>query len=153
MVRTRISIRTVAAIVLAMAPCALAQPATTATTRSADALLDFGAEGLVMPPATIVNSQKPRTAQLLGEAYRRKDPLVWKRVQLVSELGLTRLPEAAPYVAEAMTDPEPAVRAEAARAAASIGDRGSLEMLANLTKDADADVRREALLAAASLAR
>src|SRR5437762_2623543 len=92
------------------------------TTNPSDKQLDFGAEGLVIPPAVIVNGHTPRTAQLLGDAYRRHEPVVWKRVQYVSDLGETAQPAAAPYLIDAMKDDSPAVRAEAARSAGLIND-------------------------------
>src|SRR3954469_24748059 len=74
---------------------AQAKTSTTSITRAAaDAMLDFSADGLAIPPMVVLNGHTPRTAQLLGEAYRRRDPLVWKRVQLVGELGLTGIPAA-----------------------------------------------------------
>src|SRR5258705_283226 len=61
--------------------------ATAQTTAPGEQQLGFGTEGLVIPPVQFVNGHTPRTAQLLGEAYRRHEPLVWKRVQYVAELG------------------------------------------------------------------
>src|SRR3954453_2848271 len=93
--------------------------------------LDFGADGLVIPSIQVINAHSPRTAQLLGEAYRRHEPLVWKRAQCVAELGLVALPAASPYVIEAIKDPAPQVRAQAARSAALIGD---VSLLADVEK-------------------
>src|SRR3954447_18119905 len=67
--------------------------------------MDYGAVGLSFPPAVVVSGHVPRTAQLLGEAYRRKDPVVANRVRLICELGQTGIAAAAPYIAEAMADP------------------------------------------------
>jgi HEAT repeat protein len=124
------------------------------TTQPGDGKLDFGDEGLVFPQPTIVNAHVPRTAQLLGEAYRKKDPLEARRVQLIADLGRTAQPAAAPYVIEAMKDDSPAVRAEAARSAAMIGASPELHLaLEKLLADADAGVRREAVMSASNLAR
>ena len=125
----------------------------TAQTTSPDGRLDFGVDGLQFPPVVIVNGHTPRTAELLGEAYRRREPIVWKRVQYVADLGQVRLAAGAPFVIEAMSDPAPQVRAEAARAAAQIGEASLLPHIEKLLGDSDADVRREVILAAAALAR
>ncbi|MDQ3440942.1 MAG: HEAT repeat domain-containing protein, partial [Planctomycetota bacterium] len=129
--------------------------ATAQTTQPTDGKLDFGADGLVFPPAQVVNGHTPRTAQLLGEAYRRNDPLEWRRVQLVADLGQVALPDGAPFVMDAMKDPSPAVRAEAARSAGMIAPPppSLLTQVEKLLADADANVRREAVLSAATLAR
>src|SRR2546423_3101987 len=116
------STRLIIAVVAQLALGGLAFGQTTASSIPVDERLDFGAEGLVIPPATIVNTHTPRTAQLLGEAYRRNDPLVWKRVQYVAEMGEAGLGGAAPFVSQAMNDPAPPGGAEAARAAAVIDD-------------------------------
>src|SRR5687768_11348146 len=137
---------------LALVGVAAAQ--TTQATKPVDNdQLDFGAEGLIFPPPLIVNGHKPRTAKLLGEAYRKNEPLVWKRVQHVAELGLVALPETTPYLIDAMKDPSPAVRAEAARSAGNVKDPALLAELTKLLGDAEPAVRREAVLSAAALAR
>jgi len=123
------------------------------TTLPANGQLDFGVEGLVFPPPLVANGHTPRTAQLLGEAYRRKEPLVWKRVQYVADLGRVALPAATPYLIDAMKDAAPQVRAEAARSAATVGDDALLAGLSQLQRDSDTDVRREATLALMSIAR
>ena len=125
------------------------------TTQPADGKLDFGAEGLVFPPAQVVNAHTPRTAQLLGEAYRRNEPLEWRRVRLVADLGQVARSEGVPFVMDAMKDPSPAVRAEAARSAGMIAEPppSLLTQLENLLGDQDPGVRREAVLSAATLAR
>jgi hypothetical protein len=81
--------------------------------------MDFGMEGLGIVPVKIVNGHTPRTAQLLGEAYRRHDPSAAQRAQYVAELGLVALPEGAAYVIDGMKDGSPLVRAEAARSGIS----------------------------------
>jgi HEAT repeat protein len=114
--------------------------------------LDFGVEGLQFPPVVIVNGHAPRTAELLGEAYRRREPLVWKRTQYVADLGQVSLAAGASFVIEAMSDPAAPVRAEAARSAAQIGEASLLPHVEKLLGDTDGNVRREAVLAAGALA-
>jgi HEAT repeat protein len=115
-------------------------------TAPGDGTLDFGSEGLSFPPAVVVNAHTPRTAQLLGEAYRRNDPVVWKRVQYIADLGQVALPAAAPYLLDAMKDPSPLVRAQAARSAAMVRDASLASGLERLLTDPDPTVRREAVL-------
>src|SRR3954469_15790888 len=86
-----------------------------ATSPSSDGQLDYGVEGLAFPPIVIVNGHTPRTAQLLGEAYRRHEPLVWKRVQYIADIGQVAQAAGSPYLIEAMKDDAPQVRAETAR--------------------------------------
>src|SRR5437868_4749230 len=112
------------------------------TSAPADDRMDFGTEGLVFPPVVFTNPLTARTAQLIGEAYRHQDPIVWKRVQYVAELGQAARPEAAPFLIDAMKDAAPAVRAEAASSAAKIVDAPN--MLAEVEKllgDSDASAR------------
>ncbi len=131
----------------------LFHPATAQSTQAVEPQLDFGVEGLIFPPPQSVNAHTPRTAQLLGEAYRRHEPLNWKRAQYVAALGRIGLADSAAYLADAMKDPAPLVRAEAARSAGRIGDASQLPQLEKLLGDADSGVRRAAVVAAASLAR
>ena len=126
---------------------AIAQPPT-----PSQPLLDWGSEGLEFPPIVMINGHTPRTAQLLGAAYSN-EKLVWKRAQYTAELGLAAQQAGAVYLAEAMTDPSPLVRSEAARAAAMINDASLLPEVESLLRDESAQVRREAVLAAARLAR
>src|SRR5688572_23878566 len=124
-----------------------------AQTAPADGMLDFGDDGLSIPPVVIVNGHTARTAELLGEAYRRGEPLVWKRAQYVADLGRVAQPAAAPFLIEAMKDESPQVRAEAARSAAEVGEASLLPHVEKLLDDAEGDVRREAVRSAARLAR
>src|SRR3954470_975781 len=108
---------------LYLCACALmfSQSLAAQTTQSTGDKLDFGLEGLVIPPLQILGGHTSRTAQLLGEAYRRQEPVVAKRVQYVAELGQVALPDAAPYLLDAMKDSAPEVRAQAARSATELG--------------------------------
>lgn len=140
----------VAIFVLLMSGFAGAEPASA----RADDRMDFGTEGLVFPPLVFTNPVTARTARLIGDAYQRQNPLVWKRVQYVAELGRTSRTEAAPFLIDAMKDLAPEVRAEAARSAAQIPDAPTLlAEVEKLVGDPDAAVRREAVLAAATIAR
>src|SRR2546423_3406180 len=114
------STRLIIAVVAQLALGGLAFGQTTASSIPVDERLDFGAEGLVIPPATIVNTHTPRTAQLLGEAYRRNDPLVWKRVQYIAEMGEAGVGGGAPVVGPGGKEPAPPGRAEAGRAGAEV---------------------------------
>src|SRR5689334_23195431 len=97
----------VAIFVLLMSGFAGAEPASA----PADDRMDFGTEGLVFPPLVFTNPVTARTAGLIGDAYRHQDPLVWKRVQYVAELGQTARTDAAPFLIDAMKDAAPEVRA------------------------------------------
>jgi HEAT repeat protein len=101
----------------------------------------------------VVNGHAPRTAQLLGDAYRRHEPLVWKRVQYIADIGQVAQAAGSPYLVDAMKDDAPPVRAEAARAASMVNDPSLLPYVEKLIGDTDANVRREAVLAAGKLAR
>src|SRR5437764_770813 len=130
-----------AILLLLMAGFAGAEP----TSAPSDDRMDFGTELLVFPPIVFTNPLTARTAELIGQAYRHQDPIVWKRVQYVADLGQTARPEAAPFLVDAMKDPAPAVRAEAARSAAQVVDAPNLlAEVEKLLADTDASVRREA---------
>ncbi len=105
--------------------------------------------GVPMTPIVRVNETQPRTVELLGEAM--KTPYLPRRVQLVTELGLTKLPAAAKFLREAMADPEPQVRAAAAWSAGQVGEPSLVADLKKLLHDSDAHVRIEAVLAGAAL--
>ena len=154
--RGRAGIFALVTIVMAViVASAFALTTTPATTGPADGKLDFGEEGLAFPPAVPVNAHTSRTAQLLGDAYRKKDPLEWKRVQFVADLGQVALSASAPYLIDAMRDESPAVRAQAARSAGMIPSvtAALLAELEKLLGDPDPGVRREAVLSAVALAR
>jgi HEAT repeat protein len=140
-------------ILLLFASLMLAHSALAQSSQPLHEPLDFGIEGLVIPPAVTVHAHTPRTPQLLGEAYRRHEALVWKRAQYVAELGAVGLPAGGAYLAEAMKDPAASVRGEAARSAGLIGDAALLGEVEKLLDDTDETVRRAAVLAAAQIAR
>src|SRR3954469_19386782 len=50
--------------------CLVLSTAVAQTTAPSDQPLGFGTQGLVIPPVQLINGHTPRTAQLLGEAYR-----------------------------------------------------------------------------------
>lgn len=72
--------------------------------------LDYGMEGLDIPPSPLVNDTSPRTTQLLGEALRSATTTAAK-VQFVSEVGMCQMPESVAIVKPLITDSEAVVRA------------------------------------------
>ncbi|MGH7215428.1 MAG: HEAT repeat domain-containing protein, partial [Tepidisphaeraceae bacterium] len=133
-----------ALMVMAIGSIALAQ--------SRDAShLPYGQDGLDIPKPIERNATSPRTVQLLIEAASRKDELSARRVQLVADIGACKLPEGLPFLRAALNDADPAVRAEAARAAGAIGDPSVAPDLRKKLDDLEADVRREVYLAGGAL--
>lgn len=121
------------------------------TNPSLDENFNFGYVDSEIPRTPTVNSTPPRTLELLGHALAA-DPAEPRRVELVRDLGLCKLPGAVPMVLAAMSDPDGSVRAEAAMAAAMIGDISALRPgLQKLLSDSDPAVRREALAAGDSM--
>lgn len=112
--------------------------------------LEYGSAMFEIPPATESNTTSPRVVELLTEALRA-NPIVPHRVELVGDLGRCGLPAALPPLISAMSDPAPAVRAEAARAAAELGDAAAIPALKALLADGNSNVRREAIRAGAAL--
>jgi HEAT repeat protein len=114
-------------------------------------LLPFGPEQFTIPPAIERNDTPPRVVQLLTNALAA-NPTALQRVELVRDLGQCKMASALPAVLKAASDPDPAVRAEAARSLALIGDRAAAESgLQKLLSDAVPAVRREAVRAGAAL--
>ncbi len=105
--------------------------------------LPFGQEELPIPPALRINVTTPRTVSLLGQAITR-ETAGQARAMLVRDLGVCAKPEAANYINDAMGDADPIVRAEAARAAATVVDSSLLKSLRRLMADSSPLVRREA---------
>lgn len=118
-----------------------------------DGRMDFGSEGIDFPPATRVNTTLPRTAELLGEAIRGEKQFWYRRAQWVQELGRCKLPEVAVYLREAMADPVPQVRAQAAAAAGESEVEALLGDVEKLLDDKEPAVRREAVAAADALSK
>jgi len=144
----RISIQSVLVIAAAsVLPCALVL----AQTRPAESEpIPFGSEGFSIPPSLISPATPPRVVELLVQALAA-NPVAQRRVELLRDLGECRLPEAVPTVIAAMSDPDPAVRSEAARAAAVLGDASAVAPLQKLLADAEPSVRVEAIRAGTSL--
>lgn len=115
-----------------------------------DGKYGFGTEGIPAPAGVEVVGTPVRAVALLADVYARAtDPLT--RIQLLRDLGQTRLAEALPHLQKACTDSDPLVRAEAAR---SIGENRRPEgaaLLKPLLSDPDAGVRREVVIAGAKL--
>jgi HEAT repeat protein len=127
-------------------------PATAASvTTAADlpAVLPYGVSNLPASPVQRVNATSPRVIDLLGA--RVADPYVPYRVQVQSELGVCELPAGAPYVRKGLADPEPLVRAAAARAAGRVNDPSLAGDLKKAVADPDPRVRRAAVLSGAAL--
>lgn len=112
-------------------------------------VLPYGITELPVPPSPLKNETDPRVVDLLGGQLSNPDPL--QRVRLLAEIGACKLPGGATYVKQAMTDADPLVRAQAALAAAGIGDKALLEDLKPLAKDADPRVRIAVMQAAGAL--
>lgn len=126
-----------------------------------DGRLDYGIEGLPLPPVTVVNMNSPRTAELLAKLLSG-EKIAFHRARLVIELGQTKLPDAARPVARGLSDADALVRASACNALAMLCEPGNAaeaarnavradatiaRRLAELLKDADVTVRTCALRA------
>lgn len=140
--------RWVALAVLALASLGRAQPV-----MGPDGRMDYGDEGIDFPKSTQVNTTLPRTVTLLGEAVAGEKQFWFRRAQWVAELGRCKMAEAAPYLRQAMADPAPQVRAQAAAAAAESGVEPLLGDVEKLTSDAEPTVRREAVAATDALSK
>jgi HEAT repeat protein len=127
--------------------CAVAVAQTVPTS---DPPLEFGLSPFNIPPGIEINTTPPRVVEMLVEALQA-EPVVQRRVELVRDLGRCRLPAALSPVIAAMGDREAAVRAEAARSAAVLGNRAALSSLQELLKDSSPAVRAETILAGAAL--
>lgn len=80
----------------------------------------------------------------LAEAYRtfRKDSAL--RFYAVQLMAFSDDPRAVPHVLDALTDPDPMVRAEACRALEDLSAREAIPALRSRTEDLDAAVREAA---------
>lgn len=112
-------------------------------------VLPYGSKTLPSTPTERIDKTLPRMIDLLGE--RAGDPYAPTRVQMQTELGLTRRPAAAKYIKIGLTDPDPQVRAAAAKSAGLLGDKSLVGDLKKLIQDKDARVRREVVLSGAAL--
>ncbi len=120
------------------------------TLPAGDAPFVFGSAAFDIPPLTRINATPPRAVEMLAQALAAK-PVLPRRVELVQDLGLCQLPSAVAPVIKAMSDPDAAVRIEAARSAAVLGDKSALGSLRELVADGDAAVRVAAIRAGAAL--
>jgi len=112
--------------------------------------MPFGRDFLAIPPVVEINTTSPRTVELLGKAFDAGET-VPRRVELVRDLGATRLPLAVPYLLKAIVEPDALVRSEGARSLGIIGDASALPGLRALLPDPEESVRREAIVAGAIL--
>ena len=80
----------------------------------------------------------------LAEAYRtfKKDAAL--RFYAVQLMAFSEEPRAIPHVLEALTDPDPMVRAEACRALEDLSAKDAVAALRARTEDLDANVREAA---------
>lgn len=131
-------------------PTAVATAQTHRAGRADEQLLPYGVDGFAIPSSVPNNETSPRVVQLLAEALAAK-PATPRRVALVRDLGRCKLAAALPHVVAAATDPDAAVRAEAARSIAALDDPSAAATVHKLLGDADTRVRREAVRAGAAL--
>ena len=82
---------------------------------NSDGRLDYGLDGLDIPPEPLANGTTPRTAQLMGEGLRRAIGTAAK-VQFIREIGMCQLPQSLPLVKPLIADSDPMIRAEACAA-------------------------------------
>lgn len=98
-----------------------------------------------------VDATSPRVARLLTEALAA-NPTPLRRAELVHDLGLCKRPDTLAPILSALADSDGSVRAEAAEAAALVGNADAVRPgLRKLLSDADPTVRREAVIAGAML--
>jgi HEAT repeat protein len=112
--------------------------------------LEYGTAAYEIPPINPVNITPPRVVELLAQSLATKPPLP-RRVELVHDLGESKLESAAPHIIGAMSDPDAAVRIEAARAAATLGSTSIQPGLLKLLSDEDVAVRCAAVRAGSTL--
>lgn len=112
------------------------------------AFIPFGADGLDIPAQPVQIQLSARSITLLGQALQDKTSI--SRVSHAHELALCGT-GGLPYLLEGLSDANPLVRAECARSVGVLHDISAASKVAVLARDADPVVRREAVLAAASL--
>ncbi len=135
-------------LVVLSAAAVWAQTAAPSITDTPEAIvIEHRSPQLHIPDAQTVNKTSPRTIQLLGEAMQRSGTTPERRVELVRDLGKTRLAEAATFIRIALGDSESVVRGAAAQAAADLGQADLANDVARLIDDPDPVVRAQAVLA------
>ena len=112
-------------------------------------ILPYGTDELPIPPGQPQNLNDPKVVDILGGQLNNPDAM--ERARLLAEIGGCKLPNGAKYAQKMMSDPEPLVRAQAAKAAGSVGDKTLLDDLKKLAGDSDARVRAAAVQAAGAL--
>ncbi len=110
--------------------------------------LDFGIDGMPIPPALVTNQTSPRTAVLLAEAFTA-EKVSFRKAQFLRELGEARMVEGVAAVVAALSDPNAQVRVAAADAIYVLGtdDSRSSSSRGKLLNNADTISRLKALLA------
>jgi HEAT repeat protein len=111
--------------------------------------LGFGTADIPEIPRQNVNQTLPRTVQLLIDAIPTAHGS--QRIKLIADLGKCKRAEAQPTLFSLLKDPSADTRAEAARSLGAIGDKASITNLEKCFSDVDPSVRREAVIAAATL--
>lgn len=106
----------------------------------------YGSQGVVYPPGIPFNQTPPRTVELIAQALRRAK-LPSDQAHYLHELGVTRMKQAAPFVATYLDNSDPTLRAVAAGAAGIIADPSLANGVNKLLGDSDPVVRRAALTA------
>jgi HEAT repeat protein len=89
----------------------------------------------------------------LAELYRMSPREPKLRFYAIQLMGFTEDPLAIPLVTEALTDHDPAIRAEACRALEDLGAVDALDALRERVEDLDPEVRRAAREATAAIGR
>lgn len=113
--------------------------------------LEFGDQDPPIPTIKVIDATPERVVELTAQALE-KSSLASRKVELIGDLGETRLAAAVPHLAKALRDPDPRVRAAAARAAGHVQRAEASEALRVLADDKDPSVRLEMVRAGASYA-
>jgi HEAT repeat protein len=120
-----------------------------ATAAALPEILPYGIDDLPVPPSPRKNNNDPKVVDLLGAQLNNPDPL--QRARLLAEIAACELPNGAKYAKQAVADSDWMVRAQAARAAGTSGDKSLIDDLKKLATDTDPRVRAAAMQAAAPL--
>jgi HEAT repeat protein len=136
-------------MLLMPAVCCLATSWAAGQATTGPTQLDFGSAQIPELQQTRINVTSLPTVSLLSGALAKSNPQ--RRVQLAHDLGTCQTQTAIAPVVSLLSDPSADVRAEAAKSLAELGDRKSVDVLKDLSRDPVPAVRREALIAAGAL--
>ena len=134
--------RAILSFVLLLATCTIVHAAL-------PEILPYGLDELPIPPGQPQNLNDPKVIDILGGQLNNPDAM--ERARILAEIGSCKLPNGAKYAQKGMSDAEPLVRAQAAKAAGSVGDKTLLDDLKKLAGDSDPRVRAAAVQAAGAL--